>query len=323
VPPLSEFPSWFVIGVAVLLGLALASFVNVVIYRLPRGESLARPGSRCPHCETPIRAWNNIPVLSWLLLHGKARCCGTRIPVRYPLIELLGGLFAWALVETIVFELDPATPIGRAAVVFLLYLALGLALVAAAFIDLEQMFLPDTITIGGTLAGILSVPLRPDIDFVDSLVGTLVGFLVVWLPFDLLYRLLRGQPGMGLGDAKLVMLAGAWFGWQGALFTLLAGAVQGTIGAIAIYVATGRIEEPEAVKKERDEFIARIEATDSEQERAMLQAELDRDPIGRPPESGLGKARLPFGPFLVLSTLEYLLFARLWVEQYLGGLGAL
>jgi leader peptidase (prepilin peptidase)/N-methyltransferase len=189
--------------------------------------------------------------------------------------------------------------------------------VAAAFIDLEHMLLPDEITVGGAVLGLVSVPLREPLSFLDSLLGAGLGFVMVWLPFDLLYRLWRGRAGVGSGDAKLLMLAGAWFGWSGALFVLLAGAVQGTAFAIALLAVRGRIDEPEAVKLEREQLRREIEAAQGEQRR-QLERERDRDPIGHEPEPGIGKARLPFGPFLALASLEYLLLGELLVQSYLG-----
>jgi leader peptidase (prepilin peptidase)/N-methyltransferase len=319
VPTLAELPPALVIGVAVALGLAFGSFLNVVIYRLPRGESLVRPGSHCPGCGASVRAWHNVPLVSYVVLRGRARCCGARISVRYPLVELLGGLLAWAIVESLVLELSPETPWWRALATFAAYLALGLGLIAAAFIDLEHMYLPDGIMLGGTLLGIATVPLRPELDLIDALLGAVVGFLIVWLPFDFLYEKIRGRPGMGLGDAKLLMLAGAWFGWQGALFALLAGAVQGTLVAFAVLATRGRIEEPEAVRREREELRKAIEQAEGD-ERRLLEEELARDPIGLPPEPGIGMARMAFGPFLVLATLEYMLFGNWLVDAYLGRL---
>ena len=309
---LGDLPGPFLTTVAVALGLVFGSFLNVVIYRLPRGESVSHPASRCPGCGRPIRVYDNIPVLSWLLLWGRARCCKVRISPRYPLVEALGGLIAWAIVRTVVFELPDETVWWRAALLFAFDLALSLGLLAAAFIDLDHMYLPDPITIGGTVLGLLSVPLRGG-SFPGALFGAALGFLVVWLPFDLLYTRLRGLPGMGLGDAKLVMLAGAWFGWQGALFALLGGAVQATIVALAVLLARGRIDEPEAVIRERKELRELLENSEGEA-RAELERELLRDPLAFEPEEGLGKARLAFGPFLALATIEYLLFGDVIVQ---------
>jgi len=309
---LGDLPGPFITAIAVALGLAFGSFLNVVIYRLPRGESLSHPPSRCPGCGKTIRIYDNIPVLGWLLLRGRARCCKIRISARYPLIEALGGLCAWAIVRAIIFELPDETVWWKLVLLFSLDLALALGLLAAAFIDLEHMYLPDPITIGGTVLGLCSVSLRGG-TILSALLGAALGFLLVWLPFDFLYSKLRGMPGMGLGDAKLVMLAGAWFGWQGAVFALLAGAVQATVVALAVFLARGRLDEPEAVIRERKELQTLLENTEGEA-RAELEREIARDPLAFEPEPGLGKARLAFGPFLALATVEYLLFGDVIVQ---------
>jgi leader peptidase (prepilin peptidase)/N-methyltransferase len=189
------------------------------------------------------------------------------------------------------------------------------------------MILPDEITLGGTALGLLSAPLRLEPGAIahapgvggleplgpaavlwgDAAFGALVGFVGIWFPFDFLYRRLRGRTGMALGDAKLVMLAGAWFGWPGALFALLAGAVQGTVAGAILLLVHGRIDEPEAVREERATLLAAIAAAEGE-ERAALEAELAADPLGSEPEPGILQSRLPFGPFLILAILEYLFF---------------
>jgi leader peptidase (prepilin peptidase)/N-methyltransferase len=302
-----DLPAWFWMGVGVSLGLLFGSFLNVVIYRVPRGESIAFPASHCPSCGTPIRAFDNVPVLGWLLLRGRARCCNAAISPRYPLVELLGGLLAATLIQVAVLTLPADTPLWQGALLFAAELALGLGLIAAAFIDLSHMYLPDPITIGGAVLGLLSVPLRPGASWQESLLGAAVGFAAVWLPFDLLHRLVRGKTGMGLGDAKLVMLAGAWFGWQGALFALLAGAIQATVTVGIVLLFGGKLDEPEAVKQERAELEQEL-AQASPEERAAIEAELAGDPLATEPEEGLGKARIAFGPFLILATLELLVF---------------
>jgi leader peptidase (prepilin peptidase) / N-methyltransferase len=312
-----DLPTWFWMGVGVSLGLVFGSFLNVVIYRLPRDESIAFPASHCTSCGTPIRAFDNLPVLGWLLLRGRARCCKAAISPRYPLVELLGGLLGGTLIQVAVLTLPLDTPLWQGGLVFAVELALGLGLIAAAFIDLSHMYLPDALTLGGTALGLLSVPLRVDGSWQESLLGAAVGFAIVWLPFDLLHRLLRGKPGMGLGDAKLVMLAGAWFGWQGALFTLLAGAVQATLTVVAIYLVRGKLEEPEAVQQERAELEQELLQATPE-ERAAIEAELALDPLASEPEAGFGKARIAFGPFLALSVLELLVFGGFIREELLG-----
>lgn len=318
-PSLAELPVPFLLAVAITLGLLFGSFLNVVIYRLPRGENIAYPGSRCPGCGKPIAPFDNVPVLSWLVLRGRARCCGTRISPRYPLVEAIGGLLAWAVMTTVVLDLPPETSLGRAGAVFALYFALGLGLVAAAFIDLDHMLLPDEITLGGAALGVLSVPLRPGATFTDSLAGAAVGFVMVWLPFVWLYQRVRGRPGMGLGDAKLLLLAGAWFGWGGAVFGLLAGAVQATAVMIVLLALGKKVEEPESVVEERKALREAIEQAEGE-ERAALERELALDPLGSEPEPGLALTRIAFGPFIALAILEYMLFGALIREELLQGL---
>ncbi len=307
VPTLEELPPLLVSSTAVALGLVFGSFSNVVIYRWPRGQSVAFPASRCTHCQTPIKGYHNVPVLGWLLLRGRAPCCGQRISPRYPLVEGIGGLLAWAIVEALIFPLAGETPWWQVVLLFGAYLALGLGLVAAAFIDLDSMLLPDEITLGGAALGVVSTFLRPEHTWSEALLGAAVGFVMVWLPFDWLYSKLRGHPGMGLGDAKLVMLAGAWFGVPGAVFALLGGAVQGTLVALVLLLVHGKLEEPELVVEERRQLAEQL-AQAEEHEREALEAELALDPLARPPEPGLAKARLAFGPFLILAILEYLLF---------------
>ena len=316
-PILAEFPPLFLITVAVSFGLVLGSFLNVVIHRLPRGESIAFPGSRCPACGTPIRAVDNVPLFGWLLLRGRARCCKVAISPRYPLVELLGGLSAWAVLDRIVLDLPGDTSIALAVAIFVLYLALVLGLIALALIDLEHMILPDEITLGGVVLGLLSVPLRPEASFTTSLIGAAAGFLIVWLPFDVLYRRLRGTPGMGLGDAKLLALAGAWFGFQGSLFALLAGAVQATVVTLLMLIVRGRIDEPEAVVAEREEMQKLLAQAEGE-EREALERELALDPLAEAPAEGLGRARLAFGPFLCLAIIEYLFFGEIVLQELVG-----
>jgi leader peptidase (prepilin peptidase)/N-methyltransferase len=313
---LSELPYWFCAGVAIALGLTLGSFLNVVIYRLPRGENVAYPASRCPGCGAPIRAYDNVPVFSWLLLRGRARCCKTRISPRYPLIELLGGLAAWAVLEKVLEESSVGAPLWTPIALFFAYLTLGLGLVALIFIDLEFMILPDEITLGGAALGLATASLR-HLPWSSSLIGAAVGFVIVWLPFDVLYRLVRGHPGMGLGDAKLLMLAGAWFGWKGALFALLAGAVQGTLVTIVVLVVKGRIEEPSAITLEREAALRQLESLEGDARRE-LEEELAKDPLYAAPRGGVGNARVPFGPFLAIAVIEYLFFGEALVEAYLG-----
>ena len=295
---LADFPLWFLRGFAIAFGLIWGSFLNVVIYRMPRGMSVARPPSHCPGCGKPIAAYDNVPVLSYLILGGRARCCGAPMGARYPIVELIGGALSLAILERVVFLLPAWTPIGRAASLYGADFALSMALVAAAFIDAEHMYLPDAITLGGAVLGLATATLR-GISWRDSLIGAVAGFLVVWFPLGVVYKWIRGRVGMGLGDAKLLMLGGAWFGWVGILFVLLAGSVQGLVGALVIFLVKGKIEEPEAVVRDREELEKAAAEGDEEAKRAIAE-----DPLAVPQAEGVLQARLPFGPFLILGILE-------------------
>ncbi len=314
---LSDLPAAFLLVVGAILGLLFGSFSNVVIYRLPRGENIAFPASHCPACGTPIAPYDNLPVLSYLWLRGRARCCKAAIPARYPLVELLGGLWALAVLRCLLLPNAAALPLWKGGLLFAVYLALGLLLICAIFIDLSFMILPDAITLGGALLGLVTAPLR-GLGLGSAVLGGALGFALVWLLFVEGYRRLRGYPGMGLGDAKLLLFTGTWFGFQGVLFALLMGSVLGTLTALAVFLARGRLDEPEGVRAERRELAEALEQLQGE-ERAELEAELARDPLFADPGPGLGRARLAFGPFLALATLGYALIGPELIDAYLLG----
>ena len=313
---LAELPPALVLGLAAVIGLLFGSFTNVVIYRLPRGESIAFPPSHCPNCSKPIRARDNLPVIGYLLLRGRARCCTAPISWRYPAVEAMGGMWAVAITRVAILDLPGATPLWEVGLSFAAFLALGLILLAALFIDLDHMLLPDVLTLGGAGLGLATSQWLRDIDWMDSAIGAAIGYAAVRLLFVDGYRLLRGHPGMGLGDAKMLMLSGAWFGWVGVLFALMVGSVLGTLTAIVVYLLRGKMEEPEAVRQEREETAALLETLEGE-ERARLEAELERDPLYAAPASGFGGARLAFGPFLAVATMAYPLVGPRILEHFL------
>jgi leader peptidase (prepilin peptidase) / N-methyltransferase len=210
-----------------LLGLSVGSFLNVCVHRLPRRQSLVRPGSRCPHCGYVLRWYDNIPVVSYLLLRGRCRACRESIAIRYPALEL----------ATLVLFLVHGAVFGWSALL-VVRLLFACAMVVLFAIDLEHHLLPDVITLPGIVAGLLfSIVLPPGI--VDSLLGVLVGGGVLWLIGEAYYRY-SGQEGMGGGDVKMLAMIGAFLGWKLVLVTLVLSSVAGSlIGVVVIALKRG------------------------------------------------------------------------------------
>ncbi len=203
-----------------LLGLIIGSFLNVCIWRLPRGESIAYPGSHCPLCGAPIRWFDNIPLLSFLLLKGRCRSCGKRISPRYPLVELLTGSLFLATYWS--FGLTPQTAI---------YLLLASSLITVGFIDLDKKIIPNLITLPGIVLGLALALFLPYLSLWSSLLGAILGGGTLFL-VGIFGRALFKKAAMGGGDIKLAAMIGAFFGWQQILLVLflsfLLGAIIGT-----------------------------------------------------------------------------------------------
>jgi len=221
------FVEWGAFGVAAtfLFGLLVGSFVNVLVHRLPRGESIVSPGSHCPACGAPVRAYDNVPVLSWLLLGGRCRDCRAPIALRYPMLELANGVL-WALVFL--------RARNRAE------LATGLFLVSACLallaIDAEFQLLPDRITLTGIAVGLGLSLLPGSRGLVAAALGAALGGGGLWL-VAYLYERITGQEGMGLGDVKMLAMIGAFLGPAGVLVTLLLGSVSGSVVGLALIAA--------------------------------------------------------------------------------------
>jgi leader peptidase (prepilin peptidase)/N-methyltransferase len=212
-----------------LLGLVVGSFLNVVVHRLPRGQSLVRPRSRCPWCGAPIRALDNLPVLSFILLRGRCRHCTGPISWRYPLMEILtAALF--------VLSLERFGP-GWAAVAGAVFSALLLALAA---IDLEHFLLPDSLTLPGIAVGLAlrAAASRPDwiSGLASGAAGALVGAGLLFLVAET-WLWLRGEEGMGLGDAKLLAMIGAFLGWAGVAVGFVVACALGAAMGLALLAA--------------------------------------------------------------------------------------
>jgi leader peptidase (prepilin peptidase)/N-methyltransferase len=205
-----------------VFGLLLGSFLNVVIHRLPRGQSIVRGRSMCPKCKQTVRAYDNVPVISWIVLRGKCRACGWKIPGRYPLVELLTGAAAagamWA-----------SGPTLTALWVFA-FLAI---MIAITFIDWEHQIIPDPLSLGGTVLGWIGAVVCLPITLVQSLVGSIVGAGLI-LAIALLYKAARKVDGMGGGDVKLMAMIGAFLGWQMVFAVLFVAAFAGSVYGIIL-----------------------------------------------------------------------------------------
>ena len=251
---------------AALVGAVVGSFLNVVIHRLPRGESIVRPGSRCPACGRAIKPWNNVPVLAWLWLRGRCRGCGARIPARYPLVELAtAALFAAVALR---FGATLTAP---------LWMAFAAALLAAAAIDLEHRVIPDEISLGGLAVGLTLMPAAHVLEgvaargaFIHAAVGALLGGGLLWIVGFVHARMCAAAgrrfehwpgegeafprpgsldywtwfPGMGFGDVKLLAMIGAFVGPTGVVHTLVAASLAGLAFGLAWSAARRSFSAP-------------------------------------------------------------------------------
>jgi leader peptidase (prepilin peptidase)/N-methyltransferase len=240
---------------ALLLGLVVGSFLNVVILRMPRrmhaelaetcaelnGDTAAplpnrwfgldyliSPGSTCPNCGHAIRAWENIPVLSWLLLKGRCSNCKTPISLRYPIVEAATGLLSLL----VVWQLGLGLPAAAA-------LLLTWVLVALTVIDIDEQLLPDQLTLPMVWVGLLVNINGTFTDLTSAVIGAAAGYLSLWLVFQL-FRLLTGREGMGYGDFKLLAIFGAFLGWQMLPLVILLSSLVGAVIGIAMVVLRGR-----------------------------------------------------------------------------------
>ena len=204
------------------LGSIIGSFLNVCIYRIPAGESIVSPSSRCPHCHAPIRWYQNVPMLSYLLLGGKCASCRTRISPRYPLVEALTGLLFVLVFYH--FGLQGAT---------LVYWLFAAALVTITFIDLDHQIIPDVISLPGIVVGFLCSFAVPWLSWTDSLLGILAGGGSLYL-VAVGYELLTKKEGMGGGDIKLLAMIGAFLGWKAILPIVFISSFMGSLVGVPV-----------------------------------------------------------------------------------------
>jgi leader peptidase (prepilin peptidase)/N-methyltransferase len=219
-------PFWLLPAFAAFFGLIWGSFLNVVIHRLPLGLSLISPRSRCPSCEKPVAAYDNVPLLSYTLLGGRCRRCKAAIPIRYPLIEAAVGaasLFAF-LRHGVSLE-------------FACELAFVAAMVALIFIDFDHQILPNSITLPGAAIALALAGPRTAVSLVDSILGMVLGAGLLFLVAEAYLRL-RKVEGLGMGDVKMMGTVGAYVGWKGVLLTLFLGSLSGTLVGVVVMAAS-------------------------------------------------------------------------------------
>jgi leader peptidase (prepilin peptidase) / N-methyltransferase len=233
--------------VAALFGAIWGSFFNVCIARIPAGQSIVRPGSRCGNCGTPIRAADNIPLLSYFLLRGRCRACKQPFSARYPLVEALSALVAAALWITFVAG-DPGEAVAIRIARFAVYFAFSGVLIVLSFIDFASMRLPDVITLPAIPFFFLSGFATHHAPWLQRLIGAAAGYLFLRIIADFYYYVLK-REGLGLGDAKLLALIGALIGWRALPFVVFVGAFGGALISIPI-VLWGRRRRPAAAADE-------------------------------------------------------------------------
>ena len=283
-----DFP-WFFAGLVAIMGAIVGSFLNVCIYRIPAERSVISPGSSCV-CGSSIAFYRNIPVLSWILLRGKASCCGQHFSLRYPAIELLTAiLFFWA------WSIHSPT----VAILGMLYISF---LICATFIDLDHMIIPDRFSIGGMVIGVVLSICFPALHGIEGLpiisniqsgliaiIGAVVGAgLVYWIA--VLGEVIFRKPAMGEGDVKFAGFIGAFCGWQGAVFAMFGGALLGTIILLPCLLV-GRL-----VLRRGAECLV--------------------DESGNEGEGVQFGMQVPFGPMLAGAGLIYFLGFNVYVDAY-------
>ena len=295
-----------------VLGLAFGSFLNVCIYRLPRDLSVVRPRSACPGCERPIAGYDNIPVLSWLILRGRCRNCKTYISPRYLIVELLTGAIFLAIY----------THFG-ASVATLKYCAFGFLLLGLIFTDAETQLLPDKMTLPGLalglvfslvvpvndlasqlLPGLVSLPVSSDVSWhllslVDAVLGAIVGASFIY-GAGAIYLRARGVEGMGFGDVKLMAMVGAFLGAKLTIFTLFSASIAGSLFGVSTVLAVW-------IKRTRRRMKRHHESAAKARRRAWESAAI-----------ALRRHQMPFGVFLGSMAMVALFYGNSFLRWYWG-----
>ncbi len=289
-------------ALALVWGAIWGSFANVVIYRLPRGMSVVRPGSRCGHCGTPLGIVDNVPILSYIVLRGRCRHCKRPYGVRYVVVELVAAALSMALyLHDVVVPLMAGGGIGLAT--YALHFLFAWALVVIAYVDLDVWIVPDAVVFPVAAVGVVVGAVAPDVlgpPLVPSLVAGAAAY-ALFAGIRWFYLRFRNIEGLGLGDAKLLVMVALYLGPAGLLWTVGAGALQGLLVSVPLLLAGREVAN------------------------TPLEAVHGDDPeLGtEDPDAGVAGRRVPFGPFLALAALEYLFFGTrldaLWARLLAGG----
>ncbi|MEE2787371.1 MAG: prepilin peptidase [Myxococcota bacterium] len=272
-------------AVAFFWGAAWGSFLNVVIYRLPQDLSVVRPGSHCPECGTSIAWYDNIPCLSYFILRGRCRACAVQFSPRYALVEGVCGLLVLILFQNTVLPLGQQA-LTEALVHWLWWQVFIFALVAITFIDLEHLFIPDEISIPTTLIGVAGAFWLPQQGIETALIGCLVGGGFMLLIFGIGWLIYR-REALGLGDAKLMAMIGAFLGWKALPFVLFASSVQALVAVAGAQLYTRLTGRPNS-------FMLTTEELDKHFGEEDRYAHHDAPP----------RLVIPYGPFIALAALE-------------------
>ena len=310
----------------------LGSFSNVVIYRVPKHMSIAWPPSTCPKCGSRIKPYDNIPVLSWLILRGKCRKCKNPISIQYPIIEFICAVFGFFLCRQI-FEpnlinllMDGA--FWRLFVLFAGQLIFLVGCLALAVIDYQTTEIPPEVALPIAALGIIVAFVLPEtwpyltvlgnIEWKDAILGALIGGGMIAAIIGL-YYLATKRIGMGGGDIWMMIMVGAFLGWQSLIFVLLAASLQGIIialAAIALGKKTQQTETQQGLFRNQvaDEVQAEVDK-DKNAEKSDESATTDKDYE----DVSTGKLAVPFGPFIALAAIEYVFFGKYLLPLMSGG----
>ncbi len=326
----AEFP-WFFAFWAFVFGACWGSFFNVVIYRVPAKKSVIHPGSHCYACQSPIKWYDNLPILSWFILRGKARCCGARFSIRYALIEAMtGGLFLWAW-------LVYGPYLGMVVCVWL-FLSL---MICNAFIDLDTQYLHNAFTVWGMMIGVVLSALYPELHGMAgsgdpemlerirsvalAITGAIVGAGVILWIGECAEAFLRKQA-MGYGDVVLMGCIGAFVGWKGAVFAIFGGAILGSVTILPMMLfntltgaklrpgKTGEVDDMEPVNP--------VQAKDAKADDSQEANDKEDRTEDENQNLGIGTA-IPFGPWLSLAAIVYLLALKGPVDAYFNSMKTL